>query len=239
MGKEAEDLSGKRFGDLIVLRRSKRLGKIGFGHHAEWLCRCMCGKTVLVQGTFLRRNIVTSCGCARVRLAQERREKLKGRRFGKLILISFFFEKSRVKWRCKCDCGKNHCVHEGNVLRGLTKSCGCLSADRRRGKRHHSWKGGRQIDGNGYVRIYNPDHRNAYSNGYVLEHILVMSRHLGRPLNTPTENVHHKNGVKTDNQLNNLELWTTSHPAGQRVEDQIKWCKKFLRTYAPQLLRSC
>lgn len=45
------------------------------------------------------------------------------------------------------------------------------------------------------------------------------------------EHVHHKNGIRNDNSVDNLELWTTSHPYGQRVEDKIKWAKEFLKGY--------
>jgi hypothetical protein len=49
-------------------------------------------------------------------------------------------------------------------------------------------------------------------------HRVIYERHLGRKL-LPNENIHHKNGVRDDNRLENLELWTTSQPAGQRDSD--------------------
>lgn len=78
--------------------------------------------------------------------------------------------------------------------------------------------------------IYQPDHPNAQSSGRVAEHTLVMSEHLGRPL-LKNENVHHKNGIRDDNRLENLELWSTSQPYGQRAKDKLEWAYQIIKLY--------
>ena len=76
-----------------------------------------------------------------------------------------------------------------------------------KGKRSMAWKGGRHKDKFGYIQIWMPEHPNAKIAGYIHEHRLVMSKKLGRPLES-CEFVHHRNGIKDDNRLSNLELLT-------------------------------
>lgn len=79
--------------------------------------------------------------------------------------------------------------------------------------------GRRWIDEDGYAHI-----------GRKREHRMVMEQIIGRPLRRE-ETVHHVNGVRDDNRPENLELWTSSHPSGQRVTDLIRWAKELLDLY--------
>lgn len=87
-----------------------------------------------------------------------------------------------------------------------------------------------------YSYVYQPDHPNSGKDGYILEHRFVVSTHLNRPL-MPGENVHHKNGNGKDNRLENLELWNTVQPAGQRIEDKVQYAIEILKLYDPSKLR--
>jgi HNH endonuclease len=82
----------------------------------------------------------------------------------------------------------------------------------------------------GYTLLKMRDHPNANGNGWVLEHRAVMSKVWGRAL-FPDEEVHHKNGQRSDNRPENLEVWVGKHPSGQRPEDLVPWAREILRRY--------
>lgn len=101
----------------------------------------------------------------------------------------------------------------------------CQRTGPRAGSGHPEWNGGRIVDKNGYIHVWAPDHpecfrvnecRRLKANGkyyrkekYIQEHRLVMEKYLGRLL-LPTEVVHHKNDNRSDNRIDNLELFDSN-----------------------------
>lgn len=83
----------------------------------------------------------------------------------------------------------------------------------------------------GYVEVtVEKGNPHARSRSRVLEHRLVMGEHLGRRLRDD-ERVHHVNGNRSDNCLENLELWVHAQPAGQRVVDMLAWAREVIERY--------
>ena len=92
----------------------------------------------------------------------------------------------------------------GHKMSEKTREALRRGREKQKGSGHWHWRGGRWLDKRGYVRIYVGDHPDSHKN-YRLEHAVVMEKFLGRKLK-PKEGIHHKNGIKTDNRLENLML---------------------------------
>ena len=88
---------------------------------------------------------------------------------------------------------------------------------------HPNWKGGKTITTKGYIMIKNYKHPRGDKQNYIAEHILIMEKKLGRYL-TPEERVHHINGIKNDNKIENLYTYnnTSKHNKGEKSFSLLK-----------------
>ena len=167
----------------------------------------------------------------------------------KQILIDLYEETGKVPTRRELNNDKSlpsdmayrrHFGSWGNAIRAIglepTKPKATIqsieaSVRSRKGKKGGNNKGGRIMD-NGYVNIWKPEHPNAQKIGYIREHRLVMSNHLGRPLKE-YEDVHHINGVKDDNKIENLKLLTKSEHTRYHANKGIQTRKNRIKCVYP------
>ena len=158
---------------------------------------------------------------------------LTGKKFNRLLIIKPIWfnvknNKRQKKWVCVCECGKEKVLLTYDLISGKVKSCGCYSSDvtrkRMTGNSNPFWKGGTKKTRRGYIVINHGINRGK------LEHRHIYETHHNVKLK-PHQNVHHINGDKTDNRIENLELWDSAQPYGQRVEDKIKFYFQLVQEY--------
>jgi len=154
-----------------------------------------------------------------------------GIKFGRLTAIKKVGKSgSHNLWLMKCDCGNEVILKRVQVTKNNpTKSCGCLKKETlsklSSGENHYNWKNGEgTINGKGYREYKHGELRGVRVHRYVYE------QHYGITL-TPNQNIHHINGDRLDNRIENLELWDTSQPSGQRVEDKISFYFELVEKY--------
>lgn len=116
------DLSGQKFGHLLVIRYDKQKRK--------WLCKCDCeeNKYYYARRDWLVEGRVVSCGCHNKKKGTK---DLTGQRFGRLTVLNPTDKRTpnrRIVWHCHCDCGNDIDVSSDHLIQGHTKSCGCLSS---------------------------------------------------------------------------------------------------------------
>ena len=115
------NLSGQRFGRLVAIEPTEqRISK-----RVVWRCQCDCGNVAFVTSSHLRSGHTTSCGCARKLVNYD---DITGQKFGRLTVTEPTDDRSgnSVKWRCKCDCGKEAVISAASLKSGNTTSCGCV-----------------------------------------------------------------------------------------------------------------
>jgi CDGSH-type Zn-finger protein len=123
------DLTGQRFGKLVVMSRAKTPKHIK-GNRNYWLCKCDCGNEKVISLTNLRaKNHSRSCGCLRHKTAANFQD-LTGQRFGRLVVLERSESKMtkaglRTYWLCRCDCGNEKIAPASTLKKGTCTSCGC------------------------------------------------------------------------------------------------------------------
>lgn len=135
MVKVKEDLTGKRFGRLVVIEQAEDYVLPSGRRKARWLCQCDCGEKPIVRGDALSSGTTQSCGCLHVECARNLGinsfDDLTGKKFGMLLVIKRASEigEKPVLYECLCDCGET-CIVRADLLRnGTTTSCGCYSKE--------------------------------------------------------------------------------------------------------------
>lgn len=132
--------------------------------------------------------------------------------------------------KCRAKKQKTPCEKCGTLNGRKHKKC--IRCHNGTGPDSPSWKGDTTYHKKGYLMTWVKGRK------YVFEHVLVMEEAVGRQL-IAGENVHHLNGVRDDNRLENLELWCKLQPVGIRASDAVKWAQDVLELYAPELLNGC
>jgi hypothetical protein len=121
-----KDLTGIRFGRLVVLGKSEK--KIQRG--SFWNAQCDCGEKVTVNRIHLIQSSTKSCGCLYATRLQKPKD-LTGLRFGRLVVTGSAVGSryGTSTWLTKCDCGQTVTVSRRDLVAGCTISCGCRQAE--------------------------------------------------------------------------------------------------------------
>lgn len=109
----------------------------------------------------------------------------------------------------KCECGDPTCDKMIPVINTKGKPARFATGHNFKGKNNPKWIGGEWINNKGYLMVPAPNHPRKDSHGYYPKHRLVMEQHLGRYLD-PTEEVHHRDNNKLNNEISNLTLFDRS-----------------------------
>jgi hypothetical protein len=126
-----KDLSGQRFGKLLVVERAETVNGIVY-----WYCVCDCGGRTKVSSQKIRTGHTKSCGCLHgrgsgpIKADNSFRDDLTGKTFGRLRVIGFSHSyNGHTFFKTVCTCGNKKIISKQSLVRGTTVSCGCFSKD--------------------------------------------------------------------------------------------------------------
>lgn len=119
------DLTGHRYGNLVVLRRDEAIYNDHKG--ARWICKCDCGNEISVLSGRLRVGQTKSCGCRVHNNTSRHKLDLVGNTYGKWTVLYEDKSKNNKKraYICRCACGTIRSVDAYALSSGYSKSCGC------------------------------------------------------------------------------------------------------------------
>lgn len=222
------DMTNYEFDNWVVKNLSHSDKREHRQYRYFWNCECkLCGEKKVIDGRKIRMGRKWLCNCQRKRL-----KPIIGTRICYWDVLQereqFYETCNEIFCLCRCKCGTERWVRKLSLINGESKSCGCKNKFLK-GEANKAFRQNTKSSG-GYAYLYKPDHRNCNSRGRILEHKFVMSEYLGRPLEDK-ETVHHINGNKLDNRIENLELWASNHAPGQRAEDLVAYAREILETY--------
>ena len=116
------DEIGHKYGKYTVIS----LAYTSSNYKPYWLCRCACGREKIIYGWKLRNNLFTDCHCGnKIDISKDGHE---GEDYGNWHIIGFsHYSGKKYYYNCVCKCGTNRQVDIDSLLRGTSKSCGCVS----------------------------------------------------------------------------------------------------------------
>jgi hypothetical protein len=123
-----QDLTGQRFGRLVVIERAEDYVRPNGQSQVQWRCKCDCGNEKITVAYSLTHGVCTSCGCVRNENNLARNGlNLIGQKFGLLTVIKYNGSNgTQSTWKCQCDCGNITLASTSSLTQGKKKSCGCL-----------------------------------------------------------------------------------------------------------------
>lgn len=216
MGKFIDE-TGNRYGSRVVLKR--------VGHYRTnitWLVRCDCGR----EDTVTRGSLKLSGKCLSCwRIGRYPDET--GNRYGSRVVLEYAATNrhGNTMLRVRCDCGRENTVTRVELIGGRASKCfSCAKVTIPKGIGGFRW---RIETPRGYVMAQNTRHLLANTSGSLLQHWYVYGEHIGvgraRKLKDMKCTLHHINGVRDDNRIENLELRLPGqHPQGWTIEAMVE-----------------